>query len=111
MDSKTLSTVLVVIVCILLFPIIIGIIGGVFGLIGGIVGAVFGAITGLFGGLFGIIAGFFGAVFGLFAWLFDGDFYWDGPFHIFGSDVFTVLILVVVIALVARSRSTPRVGK
>lgn len=111
MDSKTVATLLIVVVCILLFPVIIGIIGGIFGLIGGIIGAVFGAIGGAIGALFGVIGAIFGAIFGLIGWIFEGDFHWDGPFHFFSSDAGTVLILVIIVALLARSRTTRRVGK
>jgi hypothetical protein len=108
MDSKTLTTVLIVIICVLLFPFLIGAIGGIVGLIGGIIGAVFGAIGGVIGAFFGLIAGIFGAIFGIFSWIFDGDFYWDGPFHIFGSDVFTVIVLVIIAVLISRSRVARR---
>ncbi|HEU5146100.1 MAG TPA: hypothetical protein VFT90_05265 [Chryseosolibacter sp.] len=111
MDSKSVTTLLIVIICILLFPVIIGIIGGVFGVIGGIIGAVFGAIGGALGAIFGVIGAIFGAIFGVIGWIFDRDFYWDEPFHNFGSDFATVLVLVIIVALVARSRSTKRVGK
>ena len=111
MDSKSVTTLLIVIVCILLFPVIIGIIGGIFGIIGGIIGAVFGAIGGAIGAIFGVIGAIFGALFGAIAWIFDDHFYWDGPFHIFGSDAAAVVVLVIVIVLLARSRSTRRAGK
>lgn len=111
MDPKTLTTVLIVIACALLFPFIIGAIGGIFGLIGGLIGAVFGVIAAVIGGVFGLIGGILGGIFGFFGWLFDGDLYWDGPFHLFGSDVFIVISLVVVIILISRSRPTRRADK
>lgn len=119
MDSKTLSTILIVIVCLLLFPVIIGIVGGVFGVVGGviggifgaiagIIGAVFGAIGGVIGAVFGIIASIFGAIFGFFGWLLgDWDHPWHGPFHWFDKDILGALALVIIVLLIARSR-TPR---
>ena len=109
MDSKTLSAILIVIVCILLFPVAIGIVGGVFGLIGGIIGAVFGAIGGMIGAIFGVIGSIFGAIFGFFGWLFGGwDHDWPGPFHLFDSDVVGVIALIIVVVLIARSRTPKR---
>ena len=75
MDSKSVATLLIIIVCILLFPVAIGIIGGVFGLVGGILGAIFGAIGGVIGAIFGVIGAIFGAIFGFIGWLFDGEIF------------------------------------
>ena len=111
MDSKTLATILIVITCLLLFPVFIGIIGGVFGLLGGIFGAIFGAIGGIFGAFFAVIGAIFGAVFGFLGWLFDIDHYGFGPFHMFDNDVFAVVVLIVVIVLLARSRSRQHTRK
>lgn len=111
MDSKTLTTILIVITCLLLFPVFIGIIGGAFGLLGGIFGAIFGAIGAIFGAIFAAIGGIFGAVFGLLGWLFDIDHHGFGPFHIFDKDVFAVVVLIVVIVLLARSRSRQHTRK
>ena len=111
MDSKTLATILIVITCVLLFPVFIGIIGGVFGLLGGIFGAIFGAIGGIFGAFFAVIGAIFGAVFGVLGWLFDIDHYGFRPFHIFDNDVLAAVVLVVVIVLLARSRSGQQTRK
>lgn len=94
--SKTASTILIVIVCLICFPMVIGIIGGLFGV-------VFGVIGGLFGAVFGIIGGLLGAIFGFIGWFVEGIFGWgwDGPFHA-DWDVFTVILLVVIVALIAR---------
>ncbi|HEY0739825.1 MAG TPA: hypothetical protein VGD40_00135 [Chryseosolibacter sp.] len=95
--SKTASAILIVLVCILFFPFVIGIVGGVFG-------AVFGVIGGLFGAVFGILGGLLGAIFGFIGWIFEGLFDWDfdGPFHT-DWNFFTVLIIVIVVALVAKN--------
>lgn len=112
MDSKSLSTILIVIVCVLLFPLIIGIIGGVFGVVAGIIGAVFGAIGGAIGAVFGVIGAIFGAIFGIFGWIFGGgDDYWHGPFHFFDKDLFAAIALVIVAVLIVRSRNPQRPAK
>lgn len=95
--SKTASAIVIALVCLLFFPILIGIVGGVFGAVFGIIGGLFGAVFGIIGGLFGIIFEFIGWVFG---GLFDWDF--DGPFH---SDwnFFSVLVIVIIVALVVKN--------
>jgi MFS family permease len=94
--SKTASVIIVALLCLLFFPVVIGIVGGVFG-------AVFGVIGGLFGAVFGILGGVLGAIFGFIGWIFEGifDWGWDGPFHT-DWNFFTVLIIVIVIALIAK---------
>ncbi len=105
MESKTLTTLVIVLLCILFFPIAIGIVGGIFGLIGTVIGGFFGLIGGLLGGIFGIIGGLFGAIFGFFGWLFGETFHWGwhwpGFFH---SDAAAIVIIIIVIVLVSRSR-------
>ena len=101
MDSKTLTTVLIVIVCALLLPVFIGIIGGIFGLIGSLIGGVFGLIGGLFGIVIGFIGSLFGAVFGFFGWLFGEPFHWHGPIHFLDGDVFAVILIIVLIVLMS----------
>ena len=95
--SKTASAIVIAIVCLLFFPFIIGIVGGVFG-------AVFGVIGGLVGAVFGIIGGLFGIIFGFIGWLFESIFDWnfDGPFHTDWNFV-TIMIVVIIIALVAKN--------
>ena len=94
--SKTASAIIVFLICLLFFPIIIGIVGGVFG-------AVFGVLAGAFGAVFGIIGGLLGMIFGFIGWIFEGifDWGWDGPFHT-DWNFFSVLIVVVIIALIAK---------
>lgn len=104
MHSKTLTTVLIVIICVLLFPVVIGLIGGVFGIIGSIIGGLFGLIGGVFGAVFGLIGGLFAAVFSFIGWIFGFPFHWDGP-GFFHNDLFTVVILVLVIVMISRARN------
>ena len=99
--TKSLGTLIVVIICILLFTVAIGLIGGLFGIIIGIFGAVFGAI-------FGIIGGIFGAVFGFIGWIFDFIFgfghHWDGPFNFHDCNIFSWAIVFLIVALIVRTR-------
>ena len=103
--SKTASAILIVIVCLLFFPLVIGIVGGVFG-------AVFGIIGGIIGAFFGVLGGLLGAVFGFIGWLFEGIFGWgwDGPFHA-DWNIFTIAIIVVIIALIAKKSERDRATK
>lgn len=110
MDSKTLTTLLIVIVCILLFPLAIGIIGGVFGLFGSILGGIFGLIGGLFGVIFGVIGAILGAIFGVFGWVFD-EHHGGWPFNFFDGDLFTATLIVVIIVLLVRSKRKTAAGK
>lgn len=98
MATKTLGTILIVFVCILLFPIGIGILGGVFGIVMGVFGAVFGAFAGIIGGIFG-------AIFGVFGWLFEGLFWWDSDYSFFNFNLFTLTALVFLVVLLSRNKS------
>jgi hypothetical protein len=104
MITKTIGTIIVVFLCILMFPVAIALVGGVFGIAAGVIGAVFGAIVAVIGAIFG-------AIFGVFGWIFDrifgwGDFHW--PFGFFHCNFFTLAAIVLVIALVARSSRMKR---
>lgn len=94
MATKTLGTLLIVILCIFLLPVGLGIIG-----------AIFGIVVGVFGAVFGAIAGIFGAIFGVFGWLFDGLFGWcdmDAGFPEF--NIFTMAALVLIVFLLSRNK-------
>ena len=106
MESKTLTTVLIVILCALFIPVAIGTIAGVFGIVGSVLGGVFGLIGGILGGVVGLIGSFVGAAFGFFGWLFGAPFHW----HFFGNDAFTIILVIAVIVLLVRSK-TPRPGR
>ncbi|MFZ6011625.1 MAG: hypothetical protein ACOYXT_14875 [Bacteroidota bacterium] len=97
--TKALGTLAIVFICILLFPIGIGIIGGVFGIVIGVLGAVFGAIAGIIGGIFG-------AIFGVIGWAFDGIFGWDCDWHpdFFHGNVWTIALVIIIVALITRKR-------
>ena len=82
MATKTLTAILFVIALVILIPIGIGIIGGVFGL-----------VAGIFGAIFGIIGGIFGAVFGAIGWLFQS---------IFSGGLLTFIIVVVAIVILTK---------
>jgi hypothetical protein len=98
MITKTLGTIVIVILCILMLPIGIGIIGGIFGIVAGVIGAVFGGIAGAIGAVFG-------AVFGILGWTFDGLFNWHWPFGFFRCNLFTLIAIVLVVAFLAKSRT------
>jgi hypothetical protein len=94
MVVKTLGTLFIVLICILMLPIGLGIIGGVFGIVVGVIGAVFGAFAGIIGGIFGAIFGVFGSI-----------FHWHWPFGFFHCNFFTLTTLAVVVALIIKSQS------
>jgi len=110
MDSKTLATIMVVFICVLLFPVFIGVVGGIFGVIGGIMGGIIGLIGGLFGVVIGAIGAVFGAIFGVIGWMFDEPFRGHWPIQPFSRDLVTVIVLVLIVVLFTRSR-TRRAGK
>ena len=99
------SSLLLLIIAIITFPIWIGIIGGFFGLVFGLIGGVIGIVAGVFGAIFGIIGSIIG---GFFGW--DnhwGDWHWHhwGPHP---SHAFWVLIIIVALVWALRSRSYRR---
>jgi hypothetical protein len=100
MITKTLGTLIIVLICILVFPIGIAVIGGVFGVVIGVIGAVFGAI-------FGAIGTIFGSFFSAIGWFFDSLFGWHFNIrHFFGCDIYTVGMIAVVVALIVRASRT-----
>lgn len=106
MDPKTLGTIILVFLCVLLLPLGIGVVGGIFGLIGSVIGTVFGAIGGLIGIVFGLIGGIFGAIFGIFDWIFGGHFHGHWPFGFLNWNFSALVILVLVILMMARSKTS-----
>jgi hypothetical protein len=90
MTSKTLTTVILIFLIIMAFPLVIGFVGGVFGLLMG----AFGAVIGLIAGAFGIVFGTIGKVFGsLFHWHIPGFFGWN---------IFPLLIIGLILLLITR---------
>jgi uncharacterized membrane protein len=96
-SRNSTSTLLIVLAIILTFPIWIGIAGGIFGVIAATFGVVFGIIGAVFGAVFGAIGGVFGH-------LFD----WDWHFGFFHWNIFPILLLIVVVALISRQRKVRR---
>jgi hypothetical protein len=85
------SSVLVIILLIITFPLWIGILGGLFGIIAGLFGAVIGIIAAVFGAVFGAI----GSVFDIFDW--ESFPHIHIPFRFF-------LIVAIIFAVVMISR-------
>lgn len=98
MIAKTIGTIIIVLLAILMVPVGIGIIGGLFGIVVGIILAIVGSIAGLLGGIFR-------AIFDVLGWMFHGLFDWDWPFGFFSSNIFTLAAIVLVIALIARPKA------
>lgn len=99
MTSKTALGLAIIILCLLFFPIIIGIVGGVFGLVFGIIGGVFGVVFGAIGAIFGAIFSAIGEVIGfLFSW----------PFCVFDGDFFVITVLIIVAVLISRRKNLER---
>jgi len=92
------SSVLLVVLLIITFPIWIGIAGGLIGLVFGLVGGAIGIVAGVFGAVVGAI----GAVFGAFFGVLFGEW---GPFHF---SPFWIAVVIVVIVLMTRSRRQAR---
>ena len=94
MAAKSIGTIILVIIGILLLPVVFGILGGIFGV-----------IFGVFGAIFGVIGAIFGAIFGIFGWLFDGLFGWnDFHFGHFNFNLITIAIIVLLAAVLAKKR-------
>lgn len=102
MESKTIATLVIVILCVLFFPFVIGAIAGAFGLVGGILGSVFGLLGTVLGAIFGAIGSIFGAMFGFIGWLAREPF--GGWFNPFDGNFFGVIALLIIVILIARSR-------
>jgi hypothetical protein len=97
MIAKTLGTLVIVFLCILMVPIFFGVLGGIFGVVVGVLGAVVGAIGGIIGGIFGAIFGGLGS-------LFNGLFNWHLPFGFFSAKIFAIVAIVFVVVMISKSR-------
>jgi hypothetical protein len=96
--TKVLGIIFLAIICMIMFPIGIGLIGGAFGLVFGVFGAIFGVIGGIIGAIFSAIFGVFGSIFG-------GVFGWDCPRFFFPhNNVFSIVILAIIVAVIIRQR-------
>lgn len=93
MGTKTVSTLAILIICILLFPFAIAIFGGLFGLIGG-----------LFGAVFGIFGAIFGAFFGVIGWLIKIPFtIFHGTFH--HANFIAICLIILLVVLITGKKS------
>jgi hypothetical protein len=100
MTNKTAITLAIIIVCILFFPIVIGIIGGAFGIVSGVFGAVFGAIFGVIGAVIGGVFSLLGEVIGfLFSWPFGHSC------DLFDGDLMVIGALIILALLIARRKN------
>lgn len=101
--SRT-STVLLILILVITFPVWIALAAVVFGLTVGIFGGLVGLIGGLFGGIFGAIMGLIGGFFGLIFGSPDLHFGWDWPDFHFNRYVFFALLIVVALVISKRQR-------
>jgi len=91
MQSKSsASTLLVILLIFLTFPIWLGISGGVLGLMAGLMAAIFGIFAGIFGAAFGVIGSMFH-----WHWPFGGFFHWN---------FLTIILIVGIIVFISRSK-------
>jgi hypothetical protein len=97
MITKVIGTLCIVFICLLIFPIGLGILGGVFGI-----------VMGVFGAIIGLIGGIFGAIFGAIGWIFDGLFDWHWPFHFFHFNVWFVIAIILAVLLANKSKAQRR---
>lgn len=101
-NTSSSSTILLVILLFLTFPIWIGLGGLVIGLTFGLIGGVFGLIGGIIGAVFGTIAWVFKSIFHIFfGWHTDVDWPFHSHHHFSG---YTFLAIIIVVALVVNHR-------
>jgi hypothetical protein len=93
MESRGITTVIIVVLIVFTFPIWVEIAGGLFGL-----------IIGLIGGVIGVIGGLVGAVGRMIGGLLSWGFHPHWPFGFFHVHTFAILLIAVVIVLISRSR-------
>lgn len=100
MARSSNNSVLLIIILVLTFPLWLGIAGGLIGLVAG----AFGLVIGLVAGAFGLFAGLIGSIFGFVGWIFDGLFDWEmHPFNFIVSP-FLLLIFIVAVIMVFKSK-------
>jgi hypothetical protein len=93
MASKTLGTIIILILGICMLPIVFGFVAGIFG-------AVIGVMGGIIGGIGGIIGGIIGGVFGLIGSIFHGIF--GCHFNVAGNDFLAITLVVVIVVLLSK---------
>jgi hypothetical protein len=97
------SSILVVLIILLTFPLWFGLGMGLFGLVAGLIGGLFGLIAGLFGAIIGIIAGIFKAIFhGIFGW--GHSWNYDFPDYEMNGYVFLALLIVAALIITKRNK-------
>ncbi len=97
-SSSGSSTLLVVVLLVLTFPIWFALLAALFGVVVGLFGAAIGVIAAIFGASIAIIALPFKLLFGF------GDFHF--PFFQTGNGFVILLLLIVAFVLVQRGRKT-----
>lgn len=98
--SSSGSTLLIVIILVLTFPVWIAIGGALIGVVAGLFGAMIGIVAALFAGVVALIALPFKILFG---W---GDWGWHGPgiFSGFHGNGYAWLVMVIIAALIISKR-------
>lgn len=97
-SSSGSSTLLVVVLLVLTFPIWFALLAALFGVVIGLFGAVIGIIAAIFGASIAVIALPFKLLFGF------GDFHF--PFFQTGNGFVILLLLIVAFVLVQKGRKT-----
>ena len=98
--TKAISTLVILFVFVITLPVWIGLAAGLFGAGIGITGAFFGIVAGFFGTLIGVIGSIFGAVAHFIGAIFGG-----GLHSMISLKPFTILLIILVVVLITRSRS------
>ncbi|MBL7865346.1 MAG: hypothetical protein JNK10_10740 [Cyclobacteriaceae bacterium] len=97
------STLLIVLILFITFPIWITVGAVLFGVFAGVFGAIFGILGAIFGVLITVLMLPFKILFGWGDWGFHG---WNGMFHGHNNGLAVILIIIVVAILLRRNRST-----
>ena len=100
-SSSSGSTVLIVIVLVLTFPLWLALGGALIGVIAGIFGAMIGLVAALFAGIVALIALPFKILFGWGDW----SCHWPGVFSGFHDNGYVWLAMLIIAALIISKRS------
>lgn len=100
-SSSSGSTVLIVIVLVLTFPLWLALGGALIGVIAGIFGAMIGLVAALFAGIVALIALPFKTLFGWCDW----SCHWPGVFSGFHDNGYVWLAMLIIAALIISKRS------
>ncbi len=99
-SSSGLSTLLVVVLLVITFPIWFALLAAFFGVVVGLFGAAIGIVAAIFGACIAMIALPFKLFFG---W---GDYHFHFPFFQTGNGFVILLLLIVAFVLVRKGRRT-----